>query len=76
VRQQFGPICGNFNFQISSYCLHPLPEFPSGVVGALGVSNNQDIADFMRQMIESMKALKKQSEDLNTRLTAAEGCNG
>ena len=40
--------------------------------GAPRASNNQDMMDFMRQMAESMEVLRKQSEDLNTRLTVAE----
>jgi hypothetical protein len=40
--------------------------------GAPGESNNQEMMDFMRQMVESMEVLRKQNEDLNTRLTVAE----
>jgi hypothetical protein len=44
--------------------------------GALEVPNNQHMAEFMRRMIESIELLRKQNEDLNTRLIAAEGRNG
>jgi hypothetical protein len=37
--------------------------------------NNQGMVDFMRQMTESLEVLKKQNEDLNTRLTVAEARN-
>jgi hypothetical protein len=40
--------------------------------GAPGASNNQEMMDFIRQMVESMEVLRKQNEDLNTRLTMAE----
>jgi hypothetical protein len=37
-----------------------------------GVTSNQDIVDFMRQVAESMEVLRNQNEDLNTRLTVVE----
>jgi hypothetical protein len=40
--------------------------------GALGASNNQEMMEFVKSMAESMEALRKQNEDLNTRLSAAE----
>jgi hypothetical protein len=40
--------------------------------GAPGTSNNQEMKEFMRQMAESMEIMRKQNEDLNTRLTVAE----
>ncbi|XP_059436819.1 probable glutathione S-transferase GSTU6 [Corylus avellana] len=46
---------------------------PGAPPGALG--GPPELADFMRQMTESMKALQKQNEDLATRLTVAEGRN-
>ena len=47
---------------------HPL----SLPVGPHGASGNQEIVDFMKSMAESMEALKKKNEDLNTRLTTVE----
>ena len=41
-------------------------------IGAPRASNDQGIVDFMRQVAESMEVLRKQNEDLNTRLTVAE----
>jgi hypothetical protein len=38
-------------------------------------TSNQEMAEFMRQMVESMEVLKKQNEDLNTRLMATETRN-
>jgi hypothetical protein len=63
-----------------SILIHPKPDMvgtrsshpvipPTGTPGA---SNNQKMMDFMRQMAESMEVLRKQNEDLNTRLTVAE----
>lgn len=52
---------------------HPPLEIPFST--AVGASNSQDMMDFMKQMIELLDALKKQNEDLNTRLTVAEACN-
>ncbi|XP_059441921.1 uncharacterized protein LOC132174251 [Corylus avellana] len=46
------------------------PGVPPGAAGA-----PLELADFMKQMTESMKALQKQNEDLATRLTVAEGQN-
>jgi hypothetical protein len=40
--------------------------------GASRVSNNQEMVDFMGQVAKSMEVLRKQNEDLNTRLTVAE----
>ena len=42
------------------------------LAGTLGASNNQETMDFMRSMARSMKVLRKQNEDLNTRLTTIE----
>jgi hypothetical protein len=38
-------------------------------------TSSQEMAEFMRQMVESMEVLKKQNEDLNTRLMATETRN-
>jgi hypothetical protein len=81
VHQQFGrlwgPIFISFYFQQSEMVqMHshppPLEVQPSAAVGA---SNNQDLTDFMKRMIESLEALKKQNKYLNTRLTMAEAHN-
>jgi hypothetical protein len=78
VHQQFGAVCGNQNFQsilihhksdmVGKCSSHPVIP-PTGAPGA---SNNQEMMDFIRQMVESMEVLRKQNEDLNTRLTMAE----
>jgi hypothetical protein len=53
---------------------HPMQDPPLGAAsGAPGASNNQEQVEFMRRMTESIEALKKQNEDLNTRPTVAEG---
>jgi hypothetical protein len=47
---------------------HPL-NTPAGTPG---VTSNQDIVDFRRQVVESMEVLRNQNEDFNTRLTVVE----
>jgi hypothetical protein len=47
---------------------HPLQPPPS----APGASNSPELADFLKSMVESMEVLRKQNEELNARLTAAE----
>ena len=47
---------------------HPL-NLPAGARGAFA---NQYIMNFMKSMAESIEVLRKQNEDLNTRLIAAE----
>jgi septal ring factor EnvC (AmiA/AmiB activator) len=47
---------------------HPLQPPPS----AHGASNNQEMIEFLKSMAESIEVLRKQNEDLNTQLTAAE----
>jgi septal ring factor EnvC (AmiA/AmiB activator) len=47
---------------------NPLQPPPS----APGVSNNPELADFLKSMAESMEVLRKQNEELNARLTAVE----
>jgi hypothetical protein len=49
----------------SSHPLRPLPSAP-------GTSNDPELRDFLKIMAESMEVLRKQNEELNTRLTAAE----
>jgi hypothetical protein len=39
---------------------------------ALGVSNNQEMMNFMKHIAESMEVMGKRNEDLNTRLIVAE----
>jgi hypothetical protein len=78
VHQQFGAVCGNVDSSItshhpksdmvntcSSHPLHPPPSAP-------GASNNPELREFLKSMAESMEVLRKQNEELNTRLTAAE----
>jgi hypothetical protein len=77
VHQQFGAIYGNLIFQPlssilqsdmvgthSSHPLHPPPSAPRA-------SNNLKMMEFLKSMAESMKVLRKQNEDLNTKLTVA-----
>jgi hypothetical protein len=47
---------------------HPLQPPPS----APGASNDPNLRDFLKFMAESMEVLKKQKEELNAQLTAAE----
>jgi hypothetical protein len=78
VHQQFGVICGKVDFSITSHhpisdmvntrSSHPLRPPPS----TPEVSNNPQLRDFLKNMVESMEILRKQNEELNTRLTAAE----
>jgi hypothetical protein len=83
VHQQFGAVCGNdfsnrFSFLSisdmvntrSSHPLQPLPSQPPP--SAPGASNDPDLGDFLKSMTESMEVLRKQNEELNARLTAAE----
>jgi hypothetical protein len=83
VHQQFGAVCGNdfsnrFSFLSisdmvntrSSHPLQPLPSQPPP--SAPGASNDPDLRDFLKSMAESMEVLRKQNEELNARLTAAE----
>jgi hypothetical protein len=49
----------------SSHPLCPLPSAPE-------TSNDPELRDFLKIMAESMEVLRKQNEELNTRLTAAE----
>jgi hypothetical protein len=49
----------------SSHPLRPLPSAP-------GMSNDPELRDFLKIMVESMEVLRKQNEELNTRLTATE----
>ena len=52
----------------SSHPLHPPPSTP-------GASNNLELMDFLKSTTESMEVLRKQNEDLNTRLTVAKAWN-
>jgi hypothetical protein len=47
---------------------HPLRPPPS----ASGASNDPELKEFLKNMAKSMEVLRKQNEDLNTRLTAVE----
>jgi hypothetical protein len=76
VHQQFGAICGN-DFSIASHSIsdmvntcssHPSRTFPS----APEVSNDPELREFLKNMTESMEVLRKQNEELNTRLTTIE----
>jgi hypothetical protein len=77
VHQQFGAVCGNVDFSITSHhpisdmvntrSSHPLRPPPS----APRASNNPELRDFLKNMVESMEVLRKQNEELNTRLTVA-----
>ena len=53
---------------VRTHSSHPLVHLD----GTRGASNNQEMMEFMRHMVESLEVLRKQNEDLNTRLTAAE----
>jgi hypothetical protein len=75
--QQFVTVYGNPIFQ--SILIHPKSDMMETrsshlipPIGAPGASNNQEIMDFMRSMAESIEVLRKQKEEFNTRLTAAE----
>jgi hypothetical protein len=80
VHQQFGAVCGNVDFSITSHSYNirhgehtlitpvatcPPPSTPRA-------SNDPELRDFLKNMAESMEVLRKQNEELNTRLTAAE----
>jgi hypothetical protein len=77
VRQQFSAVYGNLIFQslssillsdmVGTHSSHPLHPPPS----ASRSSNNPKMMEFLKSMAESMEVLRKQNEDLNTRLTAA-----
>jgi hypothetical protein len=54
----------------SSHPLQPLLSQPPP--SAPGASNDPDFRDFLKSMAESMEVLRKQNEELNARLTAAE----
>jgi hypothetical protein len=51
---------------VGTHTTNPLGDAP-------GAPNNQEMLEFMRRMTESIEALKKQNEDLNTCLMVAEG---
>jgi hypothetical protein len=46
----------------SSHPLRPPPSAP-------GASNDLELREFLKNMAESMEVLKKQNEELNTRVT-------
>jgi hypothetical protein len=58
------------SFTRSSHLQQPQPVQPPP--SAPGASNDPDLRDFLKSMAESMEVLKKQNEELNVRLTAAE----
>jgi hypothetical protein len=49
----------------SSHLLCPPQSAP-------GASNDSELREFLKNMAESMEVLRKQNEELNTRLTVAE----
>jgi hypothetical protein len=52
---------------------HPLqPQLLQQPLSAPGAPNSPELADFLKSMVESMEVLRKQNEELNARLTAAE----
>jgi hypothetical protein len=53
----------------SSHLLRPPPSAP-------GVSNDLELREFLKNMMESMEVLRKQNEELNTRLIVAEARSG
>jgi hypothetical protein len=86
VLQQFGAVCGN-DFSVKSHQLlsdmvntrsltrssHPQqPQPMQPPPSAPGASNDPDLRDFLKSMVESMEVLRKQNEELNARITAAE----
>jgi hypothetical protein len=56
-------------------CSHPQPDVQAGIAGT---SNDQNarFKEFMRCMTDSMEVLKKHNEDLTSRFSAREGCDG
>jgi hypothetical protein len=58
------------SFTRSSHPQQPPPVQPPP--SAPGASNDPDLRDFLKSMAESMEVLRKQNEELNARLTAAE----
>ena len=53
----------------STHPLHPSVQPPLYIPGA---SNNLGLAEFLKQMAESMEVLRKQNEELNARFTVME----
>jgi hypothetical protein len=52
---------------------HPQqPQLMQPPPSAPGASNDPDLRDFLKSMAESMEVLRKQNEELNARITAAE----
>ena len=51
---------------------HPLHHPVQPPLDIPGTSNNPELAEFLKQMAESMEVLRKQNEELNARFTAAE----
>jgi hypothetical protein len=78
VHQQFGAVCGNSIFQ--SLLIHPISDMVNTRSSHLlcpppsapGESNDSELREFLKNMAESMEVLRKQNEELNTRLTVAE----
>jgi hypothetical protein len=58
------------SFTRSSHPQQPQPMQPPP--SAPGASNDPDLRDFLKSMAESMEVLRKQNEELNARITAAE----
>ena len=54
---------------------HPLHPSVQPSIDIPGASNNPGLAEFLKQMAESMEVLNKQNEELNARFTAAEARN-
>jgi hypothetical protein len=78
VHQQFGAACGKSIFQ--SLLIHPISDMVNTRSSHLlrppqsapGASNDSELREFLKNMAESMEVLRKQNEELNTRLTVAE----
>jgi hypothetical protein len=58
------------SFTRSSHPQQPQPMQPPP--SAPGASNDPDLRDFLKSMAKSMEVLRKQNEELNARITAAE----
>jgi hypothetical protein len=88
VHQQFSAVYGNVDSSITSHhskfdmvntgSSHPLPPQPLQTrplqppPSAPRASNSLELAEFLKNMAESMEVFRKKNEELNTRLTLAE----
>jgi hypothetical protein len=77
-RRLWGRFFSRFSFirisdMVNTRSSHPLqPQLLQPPLSAPGVSSSPELADFLKSMVESMEVLRKQNEELNARLTAAE----